>query len=43
MQVTVSFTDDAGNDEELTSAATGLVEARPNAPVIRGTARGVRP
>ena len=28
----VSFTDDAGNDEELTSAATDMVEAKPNSP-----------
>ena len=28
----MSFTDDAGNDESLTSAATGAVEARPNSP-----------
>ena len=44
VKVRVSFTDDAGNDESLTSAATGTVEARPNspatgAPVIVGTAR----
>ena len=32
IKVRVSFTDDAGNDEELTSAATGAVEARPNSP-----------
>ena len=40
----VSFTDDAGNAETLTSAATAAVEARPNtpatgAPVINGTAK----
>ena len=40
----MSFTDDAGNDEELTSAATAAVEARPNRPAmgaltITGTAR----
>ena len=40
----VSFTDDAGNEETLTSAATGAVDARPNspatgAPTIRGTAQ----
>ena len=32
IRVRVSFTDDAGNDESLTSAATGAVEARPNSP-----------
>ena len=30
--VRVSFTDDAGNEEELTSGATIAVEARPNSP-----------
>ena len=40
----VSFTDDAGNAEELTSAATGVVSARANspaagAPTISGTAQ----
>ena len=40
----VSFTDDAGNDESLTSAATDTVEARPNspatgAPTISGTSK----
>ena len=44
VKVWVSFTDDAGNDESLTSAATGTVEARPNSPatgspVIVGTAQ----
>ena len=44
IRVQVSFTDDAGNDEELTSAATGAVAARPNslatgAPTILGTAQ----
>ena len=44
VSVAVSFTDDAGNDEELTSAATAAVEARPNRPAmgaltITGTAR----
>ena len=43
IKVTVSFTDDAGNDETLTSTATGEVEARPNSPAtgqptINGTA-----
>ena len=42
IKVKVSFTDDAGNAESLTSAATGEVEARPNnpatgAPAISGT------
>ena len=42
IKVKVSFTDDAGNDEALTSAATALVAARPNspatgAPTISGT------
>ena len=42
IKVMVSFTDDAGNDEELTSAATAAVGARPNspatgAPTISGT------
>ena len=31
-EVKVSFTDDAGNAESLTSAATGEVEAKPNTP-----------
>ena len=40
----VSFTDDAGNPEALTSAATAAVDARPNnpatgAPTISGTAQ----
>ena len=43
VKVKVSFTDDAGNDESLTSAATGSVAPRPNrpatgAPTINGTA-----
>ena len=42
--VQVSFTDDADNEETLTSAATGAVDARPNspatgAPTITGTAQ----
>ena len=32
IQVQVTFTDDADNEETLTSAATGEVEARPNTP-----------
>ena len=44
IKVKVSFTDDAGNDEALTSAATSSVAARPNseatgAPTISGTAQ----
>ena len=44
IKVMVSFADDAGNDERLTSAATGEVEARPNRPAtgvpnIIGTAQ----
>ena len=44
IEVKVSFTDDAENDERLTSAATGEVEARPNrpatgVPMISGTAQ----
>ena len=44
VSVTVSFTDDAGNAETLTSAATTAVEAIPNspatgAPAIGGTAQ----
>ena len=32
IKVRVSFTDDAGNEETLTSAATAAVAARPNTP-----------
>ena len=44
ISVRVSFTDDAGNAESVTSAATGAVAPRPNAPAtgrpqITGTAR----
>ena len=44
IRVWVSFTDDAGNDETLTSGATATVDAAPNspatgAPVITGTAQ----
>ena len=44
IQVRVSFTDDAGNQESLTSVVTGAVAARPNsvaggAPTISGTAQ----
>ena len=39
IQVSVTFTDDVGNEEPLTSAPTDLVQPRPNAPVIRGAAR----
>ena len=44
IKVRVTFTDDVGNEETLTSAATDTVEARPNspatgAPTISGTAQ----
>ena len=44
IKVKVSFTDDANNEETLTSAATGVVAAEPNslatgAPTISGTAQ----
>ena len=44
LEVKVSFTDDAGNNEALTSAATAAVAARPNSPAkgtptISGTAQ----
>ncbi|MCY4617267.1 MAG: hypothetical protein OXD50_01750 [Chloroflexi bacterium] len=44
IKVKVTFTDDADNDEQLTSAATGTVAARPNrvatgSPAISGTAQ----
>ena len=44
IRVRVSFTDDANNEETLTSAATGVVAAKPNspatgAPTIDGTAQ----
>ena len=44
IKVRVSFTDDAGNDETLTSGATATVDAAPNspatgAPTISGTAQ----
>ena len=44
IKLRVSFTDDAGNEETLTSAATAAVAARPNspatgAPTISGTAQ----
>ena len=44
IKVTVTFTDDAGNRESVTSAATGAVVARPNSPAtgqpaITGTAQ----
>ena len=44
VKVRVSFTDDAGNGESLTSAATATVEAKPNSPAtgqptISGTAQ----
>ena len=45
IKVEVSFTDDVGNDESLTSAATDAVAARPNslptgAPTTSGTVQG---
>ena len=51
IKVQVSLTDDAGNDEELTSAATGAVATAPpppntpatGAPTITGTAQLGRP
>ena len=44
IKVRVNFSDDSGNEETLTSAATATVEARPNtpatgAPTISGTAQ----
>ena len=44
IKVRVTFTDDRGNEETLTSAATGVVAAKPNspatgAPTIDGTAQ----
>ena len=39
IKIKVSFTDDADNEETLTSAPTALVQPRPNLPVIRGMAR----
>ena len=44
IKVRVSFTDDAGNNESLTSAATATVAARPNtpatgAPTVSGTSQ----
>ena len=44
IRIQVSFTDDGGNEETLTSAATVAVEARPNspatgAPTVTGTAQ----
>ena len=38
IKVKVSFTDDSGNEESLTSAATGEVESRPNLPATGGPA-----
>ena len=37
IEVRVSFTDDAGNEENLTSAATDAVAARPNTPGHRAS------
>ena len=39
VKVLVRFTDDAGNEETLTSDPTGPVQPHPSSPVIRGTAR----
>ena len=39
IQVRVTFTDDAGNPEALTSAPTDAVQPPPNSPTITGTAR----
>ena len=39
IRVAASFTDDAGNPEALTSAATGAVQPPANSPKITGTAR----
>ena len=39
IQVRVSFTDDAGNPEALTSAPTDAVQPPPNSPTITGTVR----
>ena len=36
IKVEVTFADDAGNGESLTSGATGLVAARPNTPATGG-------
>ena len=41
IKVLVSFTDDAGNDEELTSAATGAVAAAVVKPPLTATVHGV--
>ena len=41
IKVRVSFTDDAGNDEELTSAATGAVAAAVVKPPLTGSAHDV--
>ena len=39
IRVSVTFTDNAEKEETLTSDPTGLVQPRPNGPVIRGVAR----
>ena len=39
IQVRVTFTDDAGNPEALTSAPTDAVQPPPNSPTITGTVR----
>ena len=43
IKVRVSFTDDRGNEETLTSAATTAVAARPNAPATGSRLSVVRP
>ena len=47
VKVQVSFTDDRGNEETLSSAATATVQARPNnpatgAPAVSGTVQWAR-
>ena len=43
VKVRVTFTDDAGNDESLTSAETETVQARPNSPATGAPAIGGTP
>ena len=43
VRVRVTFTDDAGNDESLTSAETETVQARPNSPATGAPAIGGTP
>ena len=42
IKVRASFTDDAGHDEELTSAATATVAPRPNTPATGAPASAAR-